>query len=280
MSTFAAADSAGIGWLRWLIELSILLVASATIAALAWLMPDVRAWFAGTLGLGWAVVGVFAVATLLALLHNPFSLIRAWRRWLAGAAAAGVLIGGAAFIRGDSGAFYAYGISGEWGYALTGGNVGIAILGFSVALILIILLLIPNAARWYWIALKYAGIGLWMSVAAAAAGLSIAGVWLFKATATAMGSAVNMIGKGKDGGAAPKQRAPKKAKQVEMEANQPEANATVLPTSTSKNGWQLPRWTFSRPPSTTRWTTLLSPECRRRSRKPWPNTACTWMWKT
>lgn len=240
MSTFAASEGGGFGWLRWLIELSVLLAAAVAVAALALLMPDLREWLTYTLGFGWAAVGLFAVATLLALLHRPAGLFRGWRWWLAGALVVGMLIVCAAFVRGDAGAFYTYGMAGEWGYALTGGNVGIAVLELSAALVLIGLLLIPNGARWYAVALRYAGIGIWRTLVATANGLRIASVWLFTATASAIGGAVSMIGNRKEGSSAAKQRAPKKAKQAKPEENQPEANATVLPTSTSKNGWQLP----------------------------------------
>ena len=172
MSTFAASEGGGFGWLRWLIELSVLLAAAVAVAALALLMPDLREWLTYTLGFGWAVVGLFLVATLLALAHWPAGLFRGWRWWLAGALVVGMLIVGAAFVRGDAGTFYTYGMAGEWGYALTGGRVGIAVLELSAALVLIGLLLIPNGARWYALALRYAGVGIWRALAAAASGIA------------------------------------------------------------------------------------------------------------
>ena len=240
MSTFAASEGAGFGWLRWSIELSALLAAAVAAAALAWLMPDLREWLTGTLAFGWAAVGLFLVGTLLALVHWPGGLFRGWRWWLAGALVVGILIGGATFVRGDAGTFYTYGMSGEWGYALTGGNVGIAVLELSAVLILIGLLLIPNGAHWYATALKYVGIGVWRALAATAAGLRIAGVWLFAATATATRGAAAMIGRRKGNGSTPKQRTPKKPKQTEPEPNEPETSPATLPTATSGSGWQLP----------------------------------------
>ena len=240
MSTFAATEGAGFGWLRWAIELSVLLAASVAVAALAWLMPDLREWLTSTLGFGWAAVGLFAVATLLALVHRPAGLFRGWRWWLAGALVVGIFIGGAAFVRGDAGAFYTYGMAGEWGYALTGGSVGIAVLEFSAALVLIGLLLIPNGARWYALAVRYAGVGAWRSLAAAAVGLRIAGVWLLAATVTATRSAAAMIGRRKGSGSTPKQRTPRKPKQAEPEPDEPQTAPTTLPTAASGSGWQLP----------------------------------------
>ena len=240
MSTFAASEGAGFGWLRWSIELSSLLAASVAVAAFAWLVPDLREWLTETLGLGWAAVGLFSVATLLALLHRPAGLFRGWRWWLAGALVVGIVIGAAAFIRGDSGVFYAYGISGEWGYALTGGNVGVAILELCAVLVLMGLLLIPNGARWYVAALRYAGIGAWSALVATAAGLSIAGVWLFSTTAAGTRRAVNLLGNRKQKAATPKQPKPKKSRQSQPEAEQSETSQPVLPASVSNSGWQLP----------------------------------------
>ena len=105
MSTFSATAGQGFGWLRWLIELSVLLVALVAAAALAWFIPDVREWLTGTLGFGWAAVGVFTVAALLTMLHYPSGLLQGWRWWLAGGLVAALFIGGAAFVRGDSGTF-------------------------------------------------------------------------------------------------------------------------------------------------------------------------------
>ena len=240
MSTFAASERAGFGWLRWSIELSALLTALAAVAALAWLIPDLREWLTATLGFGWAAVGLFSVVTLLALAHRPTGLFRGWRWWLAGALVVGIFIGGAAFVRGDAGAFYTYGMSGEWGYALTGGNVGIAVVELSAALVLIGLLLIPNGARWYALAIRYAGISIWRALAAAAVGLRIAAVWIFAATVAATRGAVAMSGRRKRNSSDPKQKTPRKSKQSEPEPDEPGTTQATLPTAASGSGWQLP----------------------------------------
>ena len=240
MSTFAVTEGPGFGWLRWSIELSVLLAASVVMAALAWLMPDVREWLTDTMGFGWAIVGVFAVATLLALLHRPAVLFKGWRWWLAGALVSGVIIGGAAFVRGDTGTFYTHGMSGEWGYALTDGSIGVAFLELSAVVVLLGLLLIPNGAHWYLAALKYTGIAVWMAFAAAAVGLRIAGAWLFATTAAAVRGAVNMVGSRKHTGSTPKQPKPGKPKKNKAEAAEPQTAPATLPAATSGSGWQLP----------------------------------------
>ena len=240
MSTFAVTEGPGFGWLRWLIEFSVLLAAAFVVAALAWLMPDVRGWLTDTLGFGWAIVGVFAVATLLALLHRPAGLFKGWRWWLAGALVSGVIIGGAAFVRGDTGTFYTHGISGEWGYALTDGSIGVAVLELSAVVVLLGLLLIPNGAHWYLAALKYAGIAVWMAFAAAAVGLRIAGTWLFATTAAAVRGAVNIVGSRRQTGSIPKQPKPGKPNKNKAEAAEPQTAPATLPATISGSGWQLP----------------------------------------
>ena len=240
MSTLAAAGGPGLGWLRLSIELSVLLAASVAAAAVAWFVPGVREWLTGTLGFGWAPVGVFGMATLLALLHWPSGLLNGWRWWLAGALFAGILVVGASFVRGDAGTFYTYGMSGEWGYALTGGSVGIAALELVAALAMIGLLVIPDGGRWYWAVLRYAGLGAWAALVAVAAGLRIAGVWLFAATATATRGAAAMIGSRNRNGATPKPPKPRKPKQADPEPDESENAPATLPTAASGSGWQLP----------------------------------------
>ena len=239
MSTFTATGGSGVGWLRLLIELSLLMVAILAAAGAALLLPDARQWFTESLGLGWIPVGLFAAAALMVLLHRPSGLFTGWRWWLAGALVVGMLVGGAAFVRGSAGTFYTYGITGEWGYALTGGNVGVAILGLVAALILIGLLLIPDCARWYLAAARYAVVGAWLALAATAVGLRAAAVWMFASMATATRGVVGGVGRRKQGGD-PKPAKPRKSKRPEPDNTQTETTPPVLPTPTSSSGWQLP----------------------------------------
>ena len=240
MSTLTAAGGPGLGWLRLSIELSVLLIASVAAAAVAWFVPGVREWLTATLGFGWAAVGAFGMAALLALLHWPSGIINGWRWWLTAALVVGILVVGVSFVRGDAGTFYTYGMAGQWGYALTGGSVGIAALEFIAALALIGLLVIPDGGRWYWAALRYAGVGAWAALVATTAGLRVAGVWLFAATATATRSAVSIIGRRKQNGATPKPPKPKKPRPAAPEPDEPEPAPATLPTAASRSGWQLP----------------------------------------
>ena len=150
MSAFAVTGDHGPNLFRLAIEFTILSVAAVVVAALAWFVPPLREWLTQTLAFGWLPAGLYATAALLVLLHRPLNLFTGWRWWLAAALFVGILIGAAGFVRGESGPLYAYGMSGAWGYALTGGNAVVAILEFAVAAALIGLLVIPHSVRWYW----------------------------------------------------------------------------------------------------------------------------------
>ena len=133
MSAFAVTGDHGPNLFRLAIEFTILSVAAVVAAALAWFVPPIREWLAQTLAFGWVPAGLYATIALLVLVHRPLNLFTGWRWWLAGALFVALLIGAAGFVRGESGALYAYGMSGAWGHALTGGNLGVAIVEFVVA---------------------------------------------------------------------------------------------------------------------------------------------------
>ena len=168
MSAFAVTGDHGPNLFRLAIEFTILSVAAVVAAALAWFVPPIREWLAQTLAFGWVPAGLYATIALLVLVHRPLNLFTGWRWWLAGALFVALLIGAAGFVRGESGALYAYGMSGAWGHALTGGNLGVAIVEFVVAGALIGVLVIPHSVRWYWAAARFSAIGLWAVLAATA----------------------------------------------------------------------------------------------------------------
>ncbi len=240
MSAFALTGGRDFNWFRFAVEFSILSVAALVAAALAWFVPDVRAWFAETLAFGWAAAGLYATTALLVLLHRPTALFTAWRWWLASGLLLAILIGGAAFVRGDSGALYSYGMSGPWGYALTGGNALVALLQCAVAIALIGLLLIPESVRWYWAAARYAAIVVWAALVAAAAGAAIVGRLLVAGMVATTRGVAHLISSRKQDARVPRQKAPKKSRRSDPEEPQPDGAPTALPTSTSSSGWQLP----------------------------------------
>ena len=240
MSAFAVTGDHGPNLFRLAIEFTILSVAAVIVAALAWFVPPVRAWLTQTLAFGWAPAGLYATAALLVLLHRPFNLFTGWRWWLAGALFVAILISAAAFIPGESGPLYAYGMSGPWGYALTGGSAGVAILQFAVAIALIGLLVIPSSVRWYWAAARYAVVGLWIATVAVARAAAIAGRVVFAAMVAAARGATALINARRQSDSTPKQKTPRKSRQPKPESSQPDATPSTLPTSTSGSGWQLP----------------------------------------
>ncbi len=240
MSAFAVTGDHGPNLFRLAIEFTILSVAAVIVAALAWFVPPVRAWLTQTLAFGWAPAGLYATAALLVLLHRPLNLFTGWRWWLAGALFVAILIGAAAFIPGESGPLYAYGMSGPWGYALTGSSPGVAILQFAVATALIGLLVIPSSVRWYWAAARYAVVGLWIATVAVARAAAIAGRVVFAAMVAAARGATALINARRQSDSTPKQKAPRKSRQPKPESTQPDVTPSALPTSTSGSGWQLP----------------------------------------
>ena len=240
MSAFAVTGDHGPNLLRLAIEFTILSVAAVVVAALAWFVPPLREWLTATLAFGWLPAGLYATAALLVLLHRPLNLFTGWRWWLAAALFAGILIGAAGFVRGDSGPLYAYGMSGAWGYALTGGNPVVAILELAAATAIIGLLVIPHSVRLYWTAARYAIAGLWIATVAVARVMAVAGRLLFAAMVAAARGTAALINARRGNGSVPKQKAPKKPKQPKPESPETETTTSPLPTPTSGSGWQLP----------------------------------------
>lgn len=232
--SMATAVGGGVNWLRVGIETGILLAIGIIAAGTAFLMPGAQEWLAETLAFGWAVVGGFAVLSLLLLAHKPVELAHAWRWWLAGAIVAAGIVGGLGFIQGDSGALYHYGMSGEWGYLLTGGSVGLAVVEAIFALAIISLLVIPRAARWYGLGGKHAAIGVWTALVFIAVRLRSSAVWLGTTTR-------GMARRGDNATAKPakaKKSKPaiKEPAVVSDDAPRPE----VMPAVVAGSGWQLP----------------------------------------
>ncbi len=239
MSTSAAARGANPHWLRLSIEAGVLGVSLVVAGALAWFVPSARQWLTDTLGFGWVAIGALGLAILLALLHRPAYFRDGWRWWLAAPVVVAVAIGGAAFVRGDVGAFYAYGVSGKWGYTLTGGSIALGILELCGALLLLGLLL-PAGPRWYLAAIRYAGIGARAALVAAASGVRIAGTWVFAVSTTGAHRAAAALSKARPDpahGAAPAANA---AQIPEAETVSPQIPAATLPRPESTGGWQLP----------------------------------------
>ena len=230
--SMATAVGDGVNWIRVGIETGVLLAIGIITAGVVLLMPGAQEWLAETLAFGWAVVGGFAVISLLLLAHKPVELAQAWRWWLAGAIVAAGVVGGLSFVQGDNGPLYHYGLSGEWGYLLTGGSVGLAVVEAVFALATISLLVIPRAVHWYGLAIRYTAIGIWAALVFIAVGLRRAAIWL--------ATTVRRIARRSDNApvkpAQVKEPKPTRQPVVTDDAPQP----AVMPSRTAGNGWQLP----------------------------------------
>ena len=232
MSTVAASPGGSFNWIRLGIEAAVLLVFAAIAAVALLVMPAARGWVGGTLAYGWAPVAALAVAGILTTLHRPSALVAGWRWWLAAAILVAVAIGGLGFVQGNTGVLYAYGFSGRWGYALTGGSSGLAVFQLVIALVGITILLIPGAGRLALIGLRYALIGAWIALVAVAALTRRGAVW----TVSSAMAATRRSGE-------PKEIAPDAARPKAAAAS-PDAVAPEPPVSLARSAsgsaWQLP----------------------------------------
>ncbi len=237
------ADGSGVNWLRVGIEIGILLAIGVITVGIALLMPGAQEWLAETLAFGWAIIGGFAVISLLLLAHKPVALAHAWRWWLAGGIIAAGAVVWLGLAQGDSGALYHYGLSGKWGYQLTGGNAALAVVESVFALAAISLLTIPRAARWYGLALRYVAVGAWAALIFIAIGL--------RNSAIRLASAARGIARRSDDGAAvkpAKTKKPKPAAKQTIAITDDAPTPTVMPSAATGSGWQLPPMDILAPP--------------------------------
>ena len=258
----AAGDTVSIGGVNWLrlgIEAGLLLLAGAALAGAMLLLPDFRAQAFAALGYAWAPVAAFAVVSLLLLAHRPGPLLRAWRWWLAALIATAGAVGGLSLVSGESGVLYNYGLAGKLGYALTGGSPAMAALLGVAGLLLIGLLVIPGAPRWYRAALKYAGIGAWLALRAIGIGLGKAARALFIASVAAgrgIGRGIGKLAARRREAASPagakaartKVASPSESDLPSPAEPAPTASPAPLAGGARSGGWQLPPLDLLAPP--------------------------------
>ena len=154
----------GVRWRRLGIGAGAFLLISLVAAAVLMLIPATLDWSTRTLGLAWIPVGLVAAITLLGLVYSPGGLLRRWRWWMAAVVVTTAAVGSMSFMQGQQGALYVYGLSGQWGYALTNGNMTLAVAELIAGLIAVSLLLIPNCWRFYRSAARFLGRHLWNGV--------------------------------------------------------------------------------------------------------------------
>ena len=161
----------GVRWRRLGIGAGAFLLISLVAAAVLMLIPATLDWSTRTLGLAWIPVGLVAAITLLGLVYSPGGLLRRWRWWMAAVVVTTAAVGSMSFMQGQQGALYVYGLSGQWGYALTNGNMTLAVAELVAGLIAVSLLLIPNCWQFYRSAARFLGRHLWNGVLIALAAI-------------------------------------------------------------------------------------------------------------
>ncbi len=242
MSTATAAFTGGFNWFKTGITAGVLLVGAMLFALVYLAKPEFQQWLMVTLGVGWAVAAGFGVAVLLAIAYRPTSLVSGWRWWSSLAIVAATAVGGLTFWQGDSGASYAYGMAGRWGYALTGGQIWFGLLELLAALVVISLLRVPSAGKGYLAAGRFLGIAAWVGLVFAAIGLKYIGIWLALA-AVALGRGVRRLGGLRRNKPEPRTKpmeAPVLATE-RREPEEPEPPRSPQKASLSRSGgWQLP----------------------------------------
>lgn len=242
MSTAAAAFTGGLNWFKTGITAGVLVVAAMLFAVTYLAVPDFQDWLMASLGLGWAVAAGYGLAMLLALIYRPTSLLRGWRWWLGLAVVAVTAIGALTLWQGESGASYAYGMAGQWGYGFTGGHIWMWLIQLLAALVIVSLLLVPQAWKGYLIAGRYIGIAAWTALVFAAIGAKYVAVGLALASVAVARGVRGLVGmRFGRAPAAPKPVFPPALAKEPNEPDQAEPAANPQKVSMSRSGgWQLP----------------------------------------
>ena len=146
-----SSNGAGKPGLLWRIppgpalDISVVVVAllAAAIIGLLFLEPAL-AWAESTLYIGWAPVGLFVLAALVALRYRPRLLLLRWRWWAATAAAMAVLLGIMSFIYVGESYLLGTSLAGGWGVQVVGDPLALGILKVAAVALLTPLLLYPR----------------------------------------------------------------------------------------------------------------------------------------
>ena len=250
MLTATAAFTGGFNWLKTGITAGVLVAAAMLFAAAYLAIPDFQEWLTASLGMGWAAAAGYGLAVFIAMVCRPASLLRGWRWWSALAVVAIIAVGGLTFWQGDSGASYAYGMAGRWGYALTGGHLWMWLIQLLGAIVIVSLLLVPQAWKGYVIAGRFIGIGAWAALVYAAIGAKYVAVGLMLASAAVVRGARRLVGmRPRKMPATPKPVFPPASAQESGEPDQPEPPAAPQQVNLSRSGgWQLPPLDTLAPP--------------------------------
>ena len=248
--TATAAFTGGFNWLKTGITAGVLVVAAMLFAAAYLAIPDFQEWLTASLGMGWAAAAGYGLAVFIAMVCRPVSLLRGWRWWSALAVVAIIAVGGLTFWQGDSGASYAYGMAGRWGYALTGGHLWMWLIQLLAAIVIVSLLLVPQAWKGYVIAGRFIGIGAWAALVYAAIGAKYVVIRLALASVAVVRGARRLVGmRPRKMPATPKPVFPPASAKESGEPDQPESPAAPQQVNLSRSGgWQLPPLDTLAPP--------------------------------
>ena len=250
MLTATAAFTGGFNWLKTGITAGVLVAAAMLFAAAYLAIPDFQEWLTASLGMGWAAAAGYGLAVFIAMVCRPASLLRGWRWWSALAVVAVIAVGGLTFWQGDSGASYAYGMAGRWGYALTGAHLWMWLIQLLAAIVIVSLLLVPQAWKGYVIAGRFIGIGAWAALVYAAIGTKYVAVRLALASVAVARGARRLVGmRPRKMPATPKPVFPPASAKESGEPDQPEPPAAPQQVNLSRSGgWQLPPLDTLAPP--------------------------------
>ncbi len=250
MSTATAAFPGGFKWFKTGITAGVLGVAALVLAVAYLAMPGFQEWLTASLGAGWIVAGGYGLAVFLAMVYRPTSLVRGWRWWLALGVVAVVAVGGLTFWQGESGASYAYGMAGQWGYALTGTHLWVWLIHLIGGLVIVSLLLVPQAWKGYLIAGRFIGITTWAALVYAAIGAKYVGIGLALASVAVARGARRLVGMRP--GRVPAVPTPAFRPAVAKEPKEPEppepSPAPQKVSMSRSGGWQLPPLETLAPP--------------------------------
>ncbi len=242
MSSATAAFTGGFNWFKSGITVGVVMVAAMLFAVAYLAIPDFQEWLVASLGAGWAVAAGYGLAVFLVLVYRPTSLARGWRWWSALAVAAFIVVGGLTFWQGESGASYAYGMAGQWGYALTGTHLWMWLIHLVGGLVIVSLLLVPHAVKGYLVAGRFVGIAAWATLVFAAVAAKYVAITLARGSVAVARGARRLAGaRPRSTPATPKHTFPPASTGEASEPNQPEPPAAPQKVNLSRSGgWQLP----------------------------------------
>ena len=242
MSTATAVFFGGFNWFKTGITAGVLLVGAMLFAVVYLAVPGFEGWLMASLGVAWAVVAGYGLAALLAMVYRPTSLLRGWRWWSALAAVAFVMVGALTFWQGESGVTYAYGMAGQWGYALTGGHIWMWSIHIIGALVIVSLLLVPKAWKGYLVAARFIATVVWVGLVFAAIGGKYLAIGVALASVAVARGVRRLVGIRRQKPPATSKPAFTPALTKEpKEPDQPDPPAAAQKISMSRaGGWQLP----------------------------------------